>query len=38
MLFSRSTPAVTPAEAWQAHKEEELVLVDVRQPQECNWV
>ncbi len=35
-LFSRRIATLTPAEAWHARQEKELVLVDVRQPQECS--
>lgn len=34
MFFSRSIRMLTPADAWQACGQKELVLVDVRQPQE----
>lgn len=34
MLFGRKTKTLTPTEAWAAHGERELVLVDVRQSHE----
>jgi hydroxyacylglutathione hydrolase len=34
VLFGRKTKTLAPAEAWAAHGERGLVLVDVRQPQE----
>jgi len=34
MLFGRKTKTLAPTEAWAAHGERDLVLVDVRQPQE----
>lgn len=34
MLFARKITAITPTQAWEAQRRKDIVLVDVRQPQE----